>query len=171
MFGHSSHEEMRSGQAAAGGTKLSLTRVQKHHLVEQFRHFDIFADCTDDDLAALVEAGKPFTVPAHWALVIEGDAADSFFAITRGHARVYRDRRPVGEIDAGSLVGEVGVLAGTPRCATVTSSTRLAGLRVGNDAIVDLVVEHPRLLEAIRTAGKGHHSAEREGAPQSASLQ
>lgn len=151
MFG--STADTAVGQAPHfGGTKVKVTRAEKNELVEQLRTFDIFAKCTRDDLDALVEHGKPFTLPANWVLIYEGAAADSFYAITRGDARVFHGRAEVAEVHAGEVIGESTLLVGIRRNATVTSTSRLKGLRVSADSVIDLFVHHPHVLEALRAA-------------------
>ena len=166
MFGSEARAAMGTGQAQnSGATNLRLSRREKHDLVEQLSAFDAFNKCSRDDLGALVDAGKPFTLPANWALIAEGAAAESFYAITRGQARVYRGRVQVAELGPGSVVGEMALLTGRPRQATVTSSSRLAGVRIGNDVITELFAHHPHLLQALREVFEAHLAAQPTAAP------
>ena len=163
MFGHaSSRDAVRSGQARqSGGTSLALSRSERRALVDELAVFAAFAACTRADVEALVDAGKKFTLPANWVLIAEGAAAEAFFAIIDGRARVFRGRRLVAEIGPGSVVGEMAMLSGGPRRATVTSTTRLVGLRVGHDGVVELLQAHPRLLDALRGVYSTHLPAPR----------
>lgn len=161
MFGSATREAQRSGQAlVSGATKVKVTRGEHHRLVDELSHFDVFAHCSRDDLDALVDAGKPFTLPANWALINEGDAAVSFYAITHGEARVFHGRAKVAEIGPGEVIGEMALLTGSPRQATVTSTSRLEGLRVGNDSVIDLFSHHPKLLEALHGVYDTHAAAD-----------
>jgi CRP-like cAMP-binding protein len=119
-------------------------------MVQILGGFEMFARCNRDDLVALVDAGRPFTVPAHWAIMTEGDAAGSFYAITRGRARVFRGREAIAEVGPGEIIGEMSLLSGRPRRATVTSTSRMAGLRVATDEVTELFARHPRLLAALQ---------------------
>jgi CRP-like cAMP-binding protein len=146
-------------------TKIRLSRSEKKELVQQLRTFRMFAECTPDDLSALVEAGRPFTMPAYWAIMAEGDAAGSFYAITRGHARVFHGRRQIAEVGPGEVVGEMSVLSGRPRRATVTSTERMAGLRVATDEMTELFAHHPRLLDALRRTYEQRLANDPESSP------
>lgn len=155
MFGHStSHagpDALRSGQAQqAGGTNLALPRAERRALVDQLAAFSALTRCTRDDVEALVDAGKKFTLPANWVLIAEGTAAEAFFAITDGTARVFHGHDLVAEVGPGTIVGEMAMLSGRLRRATVTSTSRLTGLRVGHEGVVELLQRHPSLLDALR---------------------
>lgn len=128
------------------------TRHERHALVEQLATFDFFERCAHSDLAALVEASTYFAVPAGWALMYEATPADSCYAILSGAAHVYRGRERIAQLGAGAIVGEMAVLTGALRRATVTSTTPLRGLRVDNEALEALFVRRPALLAALRGA-------------------
>lgn len=146
-------ELRRTGQAArSGATQPRWSRRERRDLVDQLAGFDFFERCDRHDLAALVDVSSYFAVPAGWALMLETTPADSCYAITSGSAHVYRDRMRVAALGAGSIVGEMAVLTGALRRATVTSSTPLRGLRVDNEALEALFAQRPSLLAALRGA-------------------
>lgn len=132
---------------------------QKRKLVETLTGYATFADCDRDDVAALVGAGGPFALPAGWPLVQEGIPADACYVLTSGAARVFHQRRQIAEIGEGDLVGELAFFDGGQRQATVTSSTRVAGLRIENDALRPVLQKRPKLAEAFRAVYDAHSAA------------
>lgn len=131
----------------------------KRELVATLSGYRTFAHCSRDDLAALVAAGGPFTLPAGWPLVQEGIPADACYVLTSGSARVFHQREQIAELGPGDLVGEMALLAGGQRSATVTSSSRVAGLRIENDALRQLLAERPKLAQAFRAVYDAHTTA------------
>lgn len=129
---------------------------EKSKLVAQLAGYSTFADCSKGDITALVEAGGRFTLPAGWPLVQEGIPADACYVLTEGSALVFSQREQIAEIGAGDLIGETTLLGGGQRTATVTSSTRVAGLRVENAALKPVLDKHPKLAEAFRTVYDAH---------------
>lgn len=129
---------------------------EKSKLVSELAEYATFAECSKGDLSALVEAGGRFTLPAGWPLVQEGIPADACYVLTEGTARVFSRREQIAEIGAGDLVGETTLLGGGQRTATVTSSSRVAGLRVENDALKPVLDQHPKLAEAFRAVYDAH---------------
>ncbi len=58
-------------------------------------------------------------------IVAEGDKADRVFLITAGQVGIYKgaERARLGGVEAGTSFGEMGLLSGAPRSATVTAET------------------------------------------------
>ena len=133
--------------------------ADKRHLVATLSGYKTFANCSRGDIAALVDAGGPFTLPAGWPLVQEGIPADACYVLTEGTALVFADREQIATLSAGDLVGEMTLLGGGQRRATVTSSTRVAGLRIENTALRPLLKQHPKLAEAFQAVYDEHSSA------------
>jgi CRP-like cAMP-binding protein len=129
---------------------------ERRALVEALRKYPTFAGCEQDDVEALVEAGRTFTLPAGWPLVQEGIPADACYVLTTGTARVFTRREQIAEIGEGDLVGEMALLDGGQRQATVTSSSRVSGLRIDNEALRPLLDRRPRLAEAFRAVYAAH---------------
>lgn len=149
----SQSELRRTGQAArSGGTRPHWTRRERRDLVDQLATYDFFERCARTDLAALVDASTYFAVPAGWPLMHEETPADSCYAVLSGTAEVYFGRQRIAQLGVGSIVGEMAVLTGTLRRATVTSTTSLRGLRVDNDSLEALFARRPALLAALRGA-------------------
>jgi len=147
----------RTGRARrSGSTEPKLSKHDKRELVGTLGGFAFFRRCTADDLGALVDAGGPFVIPPNWALMLEKTPAHCCYAITHGTADVYIDRVKIAEIGPGDIVGEMAVLTGSLRRATVTSSSRLRGLRVDNDRMVQLFDRRPELLGVLRGAFEAH---------------
>jgi CRP-like cAMP-binding protein len=133
--------------------------AEKRHLVTTLSGYQTFAHCSRGDIAALVDAGGPFTLPAGWPLVQEGIPADACYVLTDGEARVFADREQIATLSAGDLVGEMTLLGGGQRRATVTSATKVAGLRIENTALRPLLKEHPKLAEAFQAVYDAHSAA------------
>ena len=143
----------RTGQAQrSGSTAPKLSKPERRELVRTLAGHEFFARCSTDDLGALVDAGGPFVIPPNWALMLENTPAHCCYAITEGRADVFVDRVRIAELGPGDIVGEMAVLTGDLRRATVTSTTRLRGLRVDNAPLIALFDRRPELLGALRGA-------------------
>jgi CRP-like cAMP-binding protein len=128
----------------------------KRELVAKLSGYATFRECDRGDVTALVEAGGPFTLPAGWPLVQEGIPSDACYVLTSGEALVFHQREQVATINEGDLIGEMTLLEGGQRRATVTSSTRVSGLRIENDALRAVLQKHPRVAEAFRAVYAAH---------------
>jgi drug/metabolite transporter (DMT)-like permease len=71
----------------------------------------------------LARVAGAFDVPAGSRLVRQGARADAFFVIERGSASVARDDRHVADLGAGDFFGELALLGGGTRSASVVAAT------------------------------------------------
>lgn len=129
---------------------------EKRDLVAALSGYATFADCSRGDVSALVDAGGPFALPAGWPLVQEGIPADACYVLTDGEARVFHQREQIATLGAGDLVGEMALLGGGQRRATVTSATRVTGLRIENEALRTVLQKHPKLTVAFKAVYDAH---------------
>jgi CRP-like cAMP-binding protein len=132
---------------------------EKRELVTQLLGYPTFAQCDRDDITALVDSGGPFTLPAGWPLVEQGIPADAVYVLTEGEARVFYVREQVATLGPGDIVGEMALLGGGQRRATVTSASRVSGLRVENTAMLDLFTKRPKLRDAFKAAYVAHQAS------------
>lgn len=148
----SGRDARMAGYAPLARTKEpKLSRGERRELADILSEYEMFANCAMVDLEALVKAGQAFSFPAGWAVVTENTPADACYVVTRGTATVYRDRAAVAQLQPGAVIGEMAVLTGKLRRATVTTDTRLSGLVVSNEALVELLAARHSLLSALRS--------------------
>jgi CRP-like cAMP-binding protein len=122
----------------------------RHALVAELREYPTFAGCSPADVGDLVAAGREFRLPPEWSLLQEGIPADAFYVIREGTARVFDGRTEIATVGPGDIVGEMAFLGGGQRRATVSSATRLTGIRVDYDTLSDVIARRPRLGEALK---------------------
>ena len=83
----------------------------------------LIAACTARELARVDGLGTQLDVRGGVVLTREGGAATECFVVLSGTAVVHRGGEPVGVIGPGSVVGEIALLDGTPRTATVVAAS------------------------------------------------
>ena len=92
---------------------------------------------------------KPF-LPGE-AIVRQGDPARSLYLITQGTAEVRvavdgeRLTEKVAELNAGNFFGEMGLLTGEPRAATVTAMTEVECYRLDKEAVNEILTQRPEI--------------------------
>lgn len=128
----------------------------KKAVVRQLSEYPTFAQCSEDDLHALVNAGAEFALPAGWALVQEGIPSDACYILTEGTARVFHERHEIATMGPGDVVGEMTLLAGGQRRATVSTATPAKGWRIENDALKELLAKRPHLQDALTAVYRSH---------------
>jgi NTE family protein len=83
----------------------------------------LLAGADEDTLLELARSFRPVTVHAGETVMRQGDPADRLYLVRSGRLRVLVDDdeglRTVRELGAGSAIGELALLTGSPRSATV----------------------------------------------------
>jgi CRP-like cAMP-binding protein len=103
------------------------------------RSTDLLAGLTTDELQRVMEAGREVEFPAG-ALIVERDLlASDFYVILEGLATLEVLNKEPRAIGAGDYFGEISVLDGGPRTATVTAVTRVLAFRLERQEFIDLL--------------------------------
>lgn len=91
--------------------------------IEELRQVALFSGCSDRQLWRIAALTTEHRVPAGRVLTVAGEFGDELFVIIEGTATVSRDGVVLGTVGAGSFVGEISLLDGSGRTATVTADT------------------------------------------------
>jgi predicted acylesterase/phospholipase RssA/CRP-like cAMP-binding protein len=116
---------------------------------------NIFGPLDDSLMNELLDELSIVEIGGGSALFSQGDPGDSLYILLRGRLNVsLRDpetgfEKVVGETAAGESVGEIGLLTGEPRSASLwaTRDCRLA--RIGQEAFDALARKNPELLRGL----------------------
>ncbi len=108
-------------------------------------------DIRDNLLSCFRELSFPFGSP----IVREGEAADSYYVIASGRARVLKltesgDEMELSQLATGESFGEIGMLTGGVRTATVRASEPVVVLRLEKSDFDDLVGQSLQLREFVQ---------------------
>lgn len=132
---------------------MVMARINKADRVELLQRLPLFEHCTKRQLGqlagALVQADKaPGSV-----LTREGQAGGLAYIIVGGRAEVRKGSTVVGEAGPGEMVGELALIDGRPRSASVVATTNLDVLELSTrelDRMLDTVPNFARnLLRAL----------------------
>ena len=111
-------------------------------IVADLARCDVLTAATRADLESLAEFLLPLAAPAGTVLLRRGDVAGHFLLLTSGSARVAAGEEGAEKVTVvaeGSILGEMALLHGTRRSATVTALTETRGLKGGRAAFTRLL--------------------------------
>lgn len=121
--------------------------------LEKLRRVPLFAGLGTRELERLGALTDEIDLPAGRVLMRQGDRGEELFLLMRGAARVERDGRMVAELHPDEFVGEIALVDGGPRTATVTLTEDSALLVVGRRQFHQLLEDFPdvrlQVLEAL----------------------
>ena len=101
-------------------------------------------------LAHLTESAQPRLLPAQEWLFRAGDPADRLFIVLTGRLRVLSaDDRVLREVGAGSAIGELALLTGSPRSASVRAVRDSRLLEIDADRFIGLIESDAELAAGV----------------------
>jgi CRP-like cAMP-binding protein len=90
----------------------------------------LFAGMSERSFEAIAGVASEVAFGVGDEIVHQGDPGAAFFIIVGGRARVDRDGRSIRELGPGDFLGEIALVDGSPRTATVTALEPIAALTV-----------------------------------------
>ncbi len=117
--------------------------------VQLLQGVSLFADLADPALTSIAEVAIEVEFPAGRAIVRQGEVGTGFYLIAGGRARVVRDGATVAELGPGEFFGELSLLDGRPRIATVTAIEATTCLAIASWDFETLLNAQPGVAIAI----------------------
>jgi CRP-like cAMP-binding protein len=137
-----------------GGTAPSLDTPSAHarglgrEAVDLLAQVPLFAALSRRHLGRIASAATSKRFAPGAPLVRVGKPADAFYVILDGTARVDVPGRPV-TLEAGDFFGEMAVLDGEPRSATVTAVGEVLVLMIPRAKFLKVLESEPKITLAI----------------------
>ncbi len=119
--------------------------------LEQLATVPLFSTFSKRELTKVARAADEIEVVAGRAVVVEGKVGRECFIILSGDAVVSRDGKTIANFGPGDHFGELALLDGGPRTATVTAKTDLSLLVLGQREFLSLLEEVPGLSRKMLT--------------------
>jgi CRP-like cAMP-binding protein len=115
----------------------------------------IFSDLSRDAFLALTRGMVLHRLSTGEAVIQEGDTGTSFYVVATGRLAVTRrdehgDEVVLGRLGEGDFFGEMALLSGAPRSATVAAEDACEVLELRADVLADIARRHPHLAESLR---------------------
>src|SRR5262245_45390936 len=96
--------------------------LRKDAKIELLKHVPLFSHCSKKQLGEIATLADLIQLPPGTRLIREGDVGRDFMLIVEGAVEVRRRGRKINELGAGEFIGEMALISGAPRNATVTTS-------------------------------------------------
>ena len=120
-------------------------------ITARLRSLSIFGDARQAALERIARAAGSRTVAAGQLVFAEGDDADEFFVVVNGTGSVHKaGRGEVDRVDVDDWFGEVGLLRGAPRNATVSAIDDLDLLVIPGSVFLEALTTNEMLPEPLR---------------------
>jgi CRP-like cAMP-binding protein len=119
--------------------------LRKNAKVDLIAGVPLFERCSKRELAEIASLADELDLPAGRKLAAEGASGHEFVVIAEGAAEVKRRGQVVNRLRAGDFFGEIALVTGQKRTATVTTTEPSRLLVLTAPAFRSLLRDHPGL--------------------------
>ena len=123
--------------------------MRKDAKIDRLSQVPMFSACSRKDLGLIAKYADELNVDADEVLVREGDTGREFYVVVEGKAKVTRKGREIAVLGPGSYFGELSLLDGEKRDASVTSTTPADLLVVGIREFSTLLEDVPQITRKL----------------------
>ena len=124
-------------------------------LERTLRAVDLFQPLSDDELRLAASRFRRLHYAAHERLIAEGEPGDSFFVVDRGEVEVSKllagRERTLARLMEGQVFGEMALLTGEPRSASVTAVSDVDVFTIDKAGFLDVLLKNPKIADDIST--------------------
>ena len=113
----------------------------------------LFSDMENEQIQALAKSARHLRYGKGEKIISQNDPGQSMYVLSSGAARVTFEREgrisDLGELVSGECFGEISLLTGSPRTATVVAKTDCDIVEIDHTAMRDLLKQYPRLADHL----------------------
>ena len=124
-------------------------------LERALRTVDLFRPLSDDELRKVMARSRPLHYAAGERVIEEGSPGDSFFIIDQGQVLVSKrmggSNREIARLMEGQFFGEMALLTGERRSATIEAATDVDLFMIDKPAFQDILAANPTIAVDIST--------------------
>ena len=133
-----------------------MVRLRKGEKIELLGRLPLLENCTKKELGEIASIMVEAERPEGTYLTREGQDGGLMFVIVEGTADVVTGdradggrRRVIGHLKAGDVVGELSLIDGHPRSASVIATSAVHVLEMARDDFQKLVQRSPKFVSAL----------------------
>lgn len=126
-----------------------LIRLDAEDRARALSKIPLFTGCDDFQLRSIAEVSHLIAFDDGQVIVPEGEKGQGFYLVLTGGAKVQRDSSDVAALGIGDFFGEVSLIEGTPRTATVVADGHTVCLGILRSDFRALLVRQPRIAMRI----------------------
>jgi len=126
--------------------------MSRNPKVERLRKIPLFAHCSKRELAGLARLVDELELPEGQTLAREGERGKEFLVLADGIADVASGGAVVNRLGPGDFFGEISLVTGEPRTATVTTRSPSRLLIFSAPAFRSLLHDAPGIRSRVLAA-------------------
>ncbi|HIK46432.1 MAG TPA: cyclic nucleotide-binding domain-containing protein, partial [Leptolyngbyaceae cyanobacterium M65_K2018_010] len=134
----------------------SSRRFLYHHrqeeaseVLDRIGHIEMLHSLSPAEMQAIIPLLKPLSVEAGTVLCQEGVPGHSMFLIVDGQADIYKGAQRMAQLGAGEMFGEMALLTGEERSATVMAKTPMELYELNKADFDAMLTRSPQLSSGL----------------------
>jgi tetratricopeptide (TPR) repeat protein len=136
------------------GTSLAERASDDMEELKELQASSLFAHFDREALVQVLASTELRTYDEGDIIVTEGEEGSSLYLIVSGAVKVFTRASdganlPLAELGPGDFFGEVSLLTGKPRTATITARTKVSAIMLGRAAVDRMTEHHPEVLTTL----------------------
>ncbi len=141
-----------TAQPTGGVPMETLATLPTMERILFLRHVPLFADLPPADLKQIAAVAGEQLYEDGTYIAREGDAGNELLVIVSGEVRVVTGGRELARRRRGDYVGEMALLDGEPRSASLVAQGTVRALRIGRREFETILRERPETTHAMLLA-------------------
>jgi hypothetical protein len=143
-------QEFPAAQAPVAPAVTDEPRGSQIVVSPLFRNFSV------DEMVAVIQGLKLLSFERGDAIIREGQPGGSLYMLTSGRVRAFKKdvasgkQNPLGDLKEGAFFGEMSILTGQPRMASVVALARCELLELDRPALDGITKSHPHVWDVLR---------------------
>jgi CRP-like cAMP-binding protein len=126
--------------------------LRKNAKIELLKRVPLFERCSQRELGQIAMLADELDLPSARDLTREGASGFEFIILVEGEADVVRGVRVVNELGPGDFVGEIALVSGKPRTATVRTRGPARVLVITASGFRTLMHDVPSIKDKVLAA-------------------
>ena len=115
----------------------------------------LFRDFSVDEMVAVIQGLKLLSYERGAVILREGQGGGSLYMLTSGRVRAFKKgqdgkQNPLGDLKEGAFFGEMSILTGHPRMASVVALSRCELLELDRPTLDGITKTHPHVWDVLR---------------------
>ena len=123
--------------------------LRKDGKIELLKKVPLFSQCNKKQLAAIASLADLIDLPEGAVLIREGAPGRECMVIVEGAVEVRRKGRKISSLGPGDFIGEMALISGAPRNATVTTTRQSSLLVVTERQFWELLERTPKMQTSV----------------------
>lgn len=131
-------------------TGSPLKKLNAEDVLTRISHIDILRTLPPEEIKTLIPYLEPIEFSKGTIIIEQGSDGDALYFLENGSTEIFRnDTKETWQVSAGSVIGEIALVTGAKRTATVTARNDVTAWRMTKASFDRVIAESPSLRPAM----------------------